>query len=246
MNAVGPVGQALLDEIRLRKFWKKVLRTERASIISYLPLREASGSVASDLSGNGRNGAYTNVTLGQPGIGDGWTSGLFDGSTSYVNWHSAALAAAFNGAEGALLICAKAANAGVWTDASTDRFVWLQEDGSNFVFQQKAGASNSVTLGYYAGAVGKEVTKSSFSPSGWFNLALTWSALGDEVGVYVNGVLEGPGLTGLGTWAGALASTTTIIGAQNTGVATPTNGFLAHCALWSKALTPAQVASLKV
>ena len=41
------------------------------SPIAYWPLWEAAGAVAEDISGNGFDGAYTGVTLGQTGIGDG-------------------------------------------------------------------------------------------------------------------------------------------------------------------------------
>ena len=66
--------------------------------IAYWPLSEASGTTIVDASGNARNGAYTAVTLGQAGIGDGRTSASFDGSTSFGDLYSASLAGAFNGA----------------------------------------------------------------------------------------------------------------------------------------------------
>jgi len=53
--------------------------------IAYWPMDEQSGTVAVDQSGNGRNGAYTAVTLGQPGMGDGRTAASFDASSAKVS-----------------------------------------------------------------------------------------------------------------------------------------------------------------
>jgi hypothetical protein len=62
-------------------------------------MTEPAGAISIDQSNNGRNGAYTGVTLGATGIGDGRTSATFDGATSYNNIYSAALNTAWNGAE---------------------------------------------------------------------------------------------------------------------------------------------------
>ena len=58
------------------------------SPIAYWPVNEAGGNDMFDQSGNGYDGTYTGVTLGQTGIGDGETiggfngnQGLFDGTT---------------------------------------------------------------------------------------------------------------------------------------------------------------------
>ncbi len=51
-----------------RQYFRKVLSHRP---IAYWPLWEASGSVAFDLAGNALHGAYTGVTLGQVGVGDG-------------------------------------------------------------------------------------------------------------------------------------------------------------------------------
>ena len=46
-----------------------------ADLLAYWPMSEASGSTGLDVSGNSRNGTYANITLGQPGIGDGTHQG---------------------------------------------------------------------------------------------------------------------------------------------------------------------------
>ena len=50
-----------------------------------------------DISGNGFDGAYTGVTLGQDGIGDGNTCPLFDGANDFLDFYSAGFSSAFNG-----------------------------------------------------------------------------------------------------------------------------------------------------
>ncbi|MFZ1060123.1 MAG: hypothetical protein WAP47_13125, partial [Candidatus Rokuibacteriota bacterium] len=195
-----PSTLALLDEVRLLKLYKKILRTERASLISFLPLWEASGSVAADLSGKGCTGAYVNVTLGQPGPGDGRPCAGFDGSTSYVDWYSAALAAAFNGAEGTVLIHGKVANAGVWADGATVyQAAYLAADNNNNVNLRHYPAN---TLGwiYAAGGTTKTVTLGSLSTLTFFSAAITWSASADKMIAYYNGAQAGVTQTGLGVW----------------------------------------------
>ena len=91
------------------------------SPIAYWPLWEADGSTAEDISGNGFDGAYVDVTLGADGIGDGRTCPLFDGAAGYMNAFSTGLRDAFNGAEGSFAIWAKVFNVGVWTDGNNNR-----------------------------------------------------------------------------------------------------------------------------
>jgi len=47
---------------------EKVLAIQRANMLAYWPLGEASGTVAADVSGNGRNGATSGATPGAEGI----------------------------------------------------------------------------------------------------------------------------------------------------------------------------------
>lgn len=192
------------------------------------------------------DGTHVGVTLGQPGIGDGRTCPFYDGATDYTNIYSAALAAAFNGAEGTALIWAKVADAGVWTDGVARRLVNLEVNGSNYMILHKP-SNNTLQAIYRAGAVSKSVSVGSLGARlGFISLGMTVSAAADEARVFIDGAQTGSTQTGLGAWAGTLFSWATVIGAAN---ATPTlgwHGWLGHAALWSKALTPAQVAALSV
>ena len=215
------------------------------SPIAYWPLSEPSGVVANDLMGLG-NGAYSNVTLGQTGIGDGRTSALFNGTTSYCNIYSAALASAFNGAAGTISIWAKVSGAGAWADGIHRVMLRLLADGNNYIDLAKSSAVNTLLVRYNSGAVLESVTPTSFSPTTFFQVALTWNKAADEMKVFVNGIQSGITQTGLGIWAGAPASTTSNIGSSSTTPAAVWAGYIAHPAIWTRALTPAEVATLAV
>lgn len=206
------------------------------------PMAETGGVVSLDATNNGRTGAYTGVTLAQPGIDDGRPAASFDGVTSYNNVYTASLAAAFSGAQGAIVIWGKVQSAGVWTDGINRRMILLQVDASNRIGLNKAVANNEIDYLYVAGGTSKSAGVTSFSPVGFFCIGLTWDKTGDALKFYVNGVQSGATATGLGVFAGALSSTQTIVGALNTGATAQVwNGFLAHAALFARAPSGAEM-----
>jgi hypothetical protein len=214
------------------------------SPIAYWVMGESSGSVAQDSSGNGRVGAYTAVTLGAAGIGDGRTSASYDGSTSFCNVHSAGLAAAFNGAEGTAAAWCRVSAAGVWTDATARRvFRLASATVGNRLEVYRTATNNQIEMDYVAGGTAKGATM-TLSPTTFFHVAITWSASGDAVKLYLNGVQQGATLTGLGIWAGTFSTTGNVIGANITTPLSVWSGTIAHVAVWASVLTGAQVASL--
>jgi hypothetical protein len=245
--AIGPalpiyIVSGILDVLA---YTSKVKAVAPGNLIAYWPLAESSGTAIQDESGNAYNGTYTAVTLGQTGIGDGRTSALFDGSTSRGNVYSAGFAGAFNNQEGTFAIWFRVAAVGVWTDGINRRLVRLAVDANNQVYINKSASNNALDLIYQAGGTAKGVSPATFAGNiGWNHLALTWSKSGDAVKAYVNGAQSGATATGLGVWAGALAATTTVLGAF---VTTPSNvfsGMLAHPAVWSTPLSAAQIAQI--
>lgn len=204
----------------------KITNLFGGSIVSYLPLSEPSGSVAYDIGGRGLNGAYSNVTLAQPGIGDGRTAASFDGSTSLIDWYSAGLAAAFSGTLGGAGIWAKVSAAGVWTDATARYLFNLQVDGNNILSVRKHTVNNTLRFTGLGGGVGN-VVDAVLSPTAWFHIGLSWNDTANRIDCYVNGVSVG-NTASLGTWAGALAATTTAIGSLNTTPGSVWSGLLAH------------------
>lgn len=228
-----------------RPYAAKLQNIFGSSIVSYLPLWDASGSVATDIGGRGLNGAYTAVTLGQTGIGDGRTAASFDGSTSFVNWYSAGLASAFNASEGTLMVWGKVSAAGVWSDTTVRYLSFFRVDGNNQVGLNKSATANRLTAVYAAGGTANLINITT-SPTAFFHFGITWSKAADQVIVYLNGAQQGATLTGLGTWVGALPSTGVTVGSQQTTPSNVWSGTLAHAVLLNRAATAAEFAAATV
>src|SRR3989337_1499094 len=197
----------MLDRIPLlykRNYYEKVKSIASGNLIAYWPLWEGSGDVAYDISGNGRNGAYTAVTLGSGGIGDGKTSALFDGSTSFCNVYSTSFVNAFNGAEGTISMWLQASSATVWAGASDLQILRFVADANNYTYNQFRAASDGLRCLYTAGATAKSVTLANVNSADWIHVAWTWSKTADQFIYYINGYQSGSNQTGLGTWAGTL------------------------------------------
>jgi len=222
------------------------LKVRNLAPIAYWPLAEASGSVATDESGNGRSGTYSNVTLGAVGIGDGRTAATFvPASNSLCNVYGASFAGAWNGAEGTFAAWAIVSGSGVWADATDRKIGIFLSTGSNFVQFRKTGTNNTLQGFYNANGVNKSVSFTT-STTAWFHIAIIWSASADQVKVYFNGAQQGTTQTGLGVYAGALSSTQTLLGCGSTTPANIWSGNLAHAAVWASALSAAQIATLAV
>lgn len=208
--------------------------------IAHWPLWDAVGATAvEELIGVG-NGTPTSITFGQDGIGDGRTSAGFDGAASEIDVQTAALAAAFNGAAGSVVVWGQVDNAGVWTDGTARDLVYLYADANNFIEINKSGANNTFLLSYKAGGTTKTATYSG-SPTTFDVWVITWDKAADQVKAFHNGSQIGATQTGLGVWAGALTSS--LIG-QSTTPGRIWSGLGAHVAVWTRALTPSEILSL--
>ena len=229
------------------QYYQKVLALDP---IAYWMLDEKSGAVAYDMvsgrAAGAQNGAHTAVTLAQSGVGDGRTSGSYDGATSYTNVYSATLAGAFNGAAGTVMIWAKVSAAGVWSDGTQRHAFTVRADLGNRVQIVRTTNNGELRFAYSAGGTAETVDLAGLSTTGWMNLAVTWSKADEEMRAYYNGVQTGATQINLGVWAGALAANTTVIGAATTTPGSEWSGTLAHCAIWDRAITPAAIADLAV
>jgi len=229
----------------LLAYANKVLSIEPANLIAYYPMWEKSGAIADNYEGTvARDGTYANVTLGQSGIGDGNTCPLFDGTNGYVDIYSASLATAFDGDEGTFMIWFKVFNAGVWTDGAERRINNLEVDGSNRIILRKDSGNNSMSFYHFGGGDNELITNSPYSPTGWVSVALTWSLSSDATKAYYAGSQVGGTQSGLSAWVGALQNGYTFIGADFPAVTRPWHGYLAHCGIWTKELTGAQILEL--
>lgn len=221
------------------------------SPIAYWRHTESSGTTADNFEGTAdRDGTFArNVTdMGtETGIGDGETSPTFDGSNDTNDVYSSSLNTAFNGSEGTLSIWIRASSQTIW-DSSTQRmFAQFRVDGNNQVFINHNSAIEEIAWRYFAGGTLESVLKDTISSTDWIHIAQTWSATAGADGefkAYFNGTQEGSTQTALGSFSGNLATTRCNVGAATTTPVQVWSGGVAHCALFTSALTGANITSL--
>lgn len=212
-----------------------VLSIQPDHLLGYWSGVEDSGTEAADLSGNDRDGVYSNVLLGQTGIGDTSTAPSYNGTNSHTDLYSASLAAAFNGQEGSTGAWIQM-DASIWTTSTARRIVTFQSDTSNRVILQKT-ASNTLSWTYQAGNVTEAFTR-TVATSEWVHIGLTWSKTANQAKMYFNGALVNTA-TNLGTYAAVpLDAARTLIGSSAPlSTAAVWLGKIAHVPLWDVALT---------
>ena len=227
-----------------RNYYLKLLSAKPANLIAYWPLWEASGSVANDFSGNARHGAYTGVTLGEIGIGDGRTCPWFDGiaQNDRVNVYSTGLASAVSFSEGSIMVWAKVNSAAVWTDAVNRIMFSLNSGGGESIYMDKLDAS-SIRFNYTGNGVTRNYALAGLSDIDWMCLAFTWSVANAECKCYKDGVLVQT-LLAPDPWTGSLWVDGANIGQVYVGAGNNWHGWLAHAAMWNTPLTETQVANL--
>lgn len=210
-----------------------------ANLVAYHKMDELSGAYAFDSSGQGNTGTYSGVVLSNA-LGFYKTQRrvpYFSGS--FINLYSVGYDDDFNDAEGAIGISAKSVPA-AWTDGNTHAMFRMLADDNNYTLLAKQ-ASNSVTYLYEANNVTKGQGVASQNSNGWQRFWITWSAGGDYLRYYRNGVLADTEQTGLGVWAGVLSATDAVIGAYNTSALAHWIGWLQDFTMLNRAITPAEV-----
>jgi hypothetical protein len=218
--------------------------------IAYWPLNETTGNAINCQINAAQEGTYTGVTLANGTAPDGSGAPLFDGASGWGNLQSATLAAAFSGPAGTLAFWYKPVNAGVWTDGTNDYLFRMGvAGGANYIYIRKNSTNNQMYYIYRAGGVNKSVTPGSLSFTAWRLVAITWDKTADQFKAYLYqvggaGGQIGTTQTGLGTWAGTPSFT--YLGSYDANPANPTNGWLAHVALWTSALSADTLAALAV
>ena len=125
-------------------------------------------------------------------------------------------------------------------ESAQDYVVRLAVDANNDIYIRKTGSS-AIQFAYIAASTSETYSESGMTSTDWINAAITWSSSVDQVKFFLDGAQVGSTQTGLGTWAGSLASTLCNIGASDNSGSDPWCGWLAHVALWDKVLTPNQV-----
>jgi len=200
-----------------------------ANLIAYWPLWETSGVIAEDISGNGRNAAY-GAGAAAPALADlpfHFVGKIphFDGG-DYINAYSAGFGGAFNKDEGFVSVWCRIDEA-AFQDIAYRKIFRFQTDTNNRVYIEKYG-TNTDALGfvYRSGGTASTIAPAQISAlwGGLYNLGITWSKSNDRVRAYINGAQVGTDQTGLGIWAGALASNACFIGAS----LAETENFIGH------------------
>lgn len=222
---------------------KRIQSIFGTDLLSHLIMGEASGTTAADASGNSRTGAYSGVTLGQPGMGDGNTCPTFDGTEDFVNWYTASLRSAFPGKEGGL-ICWVKISAAVWAEETTRYIARFYVDDPNLLYMSKPNVVDGLQFRYTAGGTAKTVTTYAYGGNeNWMCIVMTWSDAGDVLNIYVNGELAGTA-SGIGTWSGLPGSGNMAIGAYSTAATFSFLGSVANCSLINRLITAPEAASV--
>jgi len=222
-------------------YYQKVLRTQRANLLAYWPMWEASGAVGNDISGNARHGAYTGVDLGQPGMGDGHTCPWWDGVNDYLNVYSTSLRDAFNSDTGTVMIWCKVNDISVWADASARRAIIIKRDWSNYISLHKESGGSGFDFRYQSPGFEKNIYY-DVDDIGWFCAALTWDRGVNEIKAYIKGSQYGATQSGMAVWDGAIADAG--IGSRVTHPTDPWHGWLGPTAIWSIPLTQTEITRL--
>lgn len=225
------------------QYYQKVLALNP---IAYWMQDEKSGAVAYDMvaENEAQNGAYTGVTLAQPGIGDGRTSPLYDGANDFLNVQTATLAGRFSGVEGSIALWGRVANVGVWSDATARQLFYFQANVGSYIAAARAAAANNAIDVAHSGGGTFDSYRMTVGPTiDWFHICMTWDQPGDLIVYYLNGTQVSTDV-GIGVWAGALSIA--LIGAQNLAPTAVWSGYLAHYAVWDRELASGEVSTLAI
>ena len=238
-----------MPKAMLTAYAERILATESADLLAYWPLWEASGSVADNLEGTAaRDGAYTGVTLGEPGIGDGATCPWWDGANDYLDVYSVSLSDNFDGNEGTIFWWMKVTDADTWGDGQVRKLFLLSCGAStndDFVLCQKSSASGVLQFLYGPGVSYKIITADGITDTGWIPCAMTFTHEGSDLyKAYMYGEALAPTHSSLNNWTMSLVDGRCEIGAGANPPYQVWDGWLAHFAIWNKALSDAQIVAL--
>ena len=220
-------GRRWARKFGMGSYYNSVIKAFGSNLIGYWPLWEASGSTATDISGNGRNGAYTNVTLGQTGIGDGKTAAKFVTSPdSKMNPYSAGLASAANLDEGFVSLWLAIDAPELWADTNIYVSAFLTIDFTSGIVIRKVGANSLAVFRRKAAQVASIVLDCP-TTARWLHIGFAWSVAQGKEWAYINGVKKIPTTVALNAMAGSLAAAGTVFGSSS-GASNNWPGRLAH------------------
>ena len=237
---VGWVGSS---GITARTYRERVLAT---SPVAYWPMTEQGGTIAADATGNGYTGTYARnvATMGtESGPTLNQTAPTFDGTNDYMDGYSAGLSAAMGDmSAGTFAAWVRVASAGTWTDSTLRQIARITSAGSaDFIIVRKNSSANNWNFQHKGGATTKSTSPASNSSTDWIHVAFTWLEGGTTI-AYQNGVAISTSSSGVGAWSGSVSAA--YVGAASASPAEPWSGALAHTAIWTRALSPAEISTL--
>lgn len=206
-----------------------------SSISAYYPLKEETGSVATDVV-NAKNGSYSGVTLANKAGIDG-SMPFFDGTNDYVN--ISAMSSLFTPLKGSIMVKAQVSASSVWTDGATRVIARLLADGNNFVDILKPTSNNQLQFRFRAGGGTTASVTASITPTtNLFSVGITWERGSvNLMKAFYNGVQIGTSQSIAGIWSGAPAATTSCLGAATTAPTSPWKGWLGHAVFANRVAT---------
>lgn len=197
-------------------------------------------------------GASQNTTLGVAGpFGDRAVNFTGAAAPQYISIGSAALDAVFDGNTGSMIAWGR--YTGDWASTgdlvpATGYLIHLRyaTDGTYYMVigRSHPTAGNTVQFRRRAGNLIGEVSYTTDAPTGWFMMGFTWDTAAGQLKAYYNGQQIGLTVTdkGLDTWGAASVSDegTNVLGSGSL-ADQPWVGDVAHCYLWDRVLTPAEM-----
>ena len=230
--------------VRHRPYHEKNLAVRPSQCLAYWRMAETSGTTASDARGiTSAAGTYLVGVAHVAGANNqGGYAAYWDGAGSESLDVNAPLVSVFDGAEGAIFIRGRVSAAGTWVDSTNRYIVYLRADSNNYIRIYKTTNANTISFEYKAGGTSETAT-TTITTLDWFDLAITWSKSADTTRMFLDGVQVAT-TTGLGTWAGSLAATTSVIGASSAAGASGWSGYLADAMVFNKPLLPSEIAEL--
>ena len=230
---------------------QKMERTQSSSFVAVWPLDEESGTVAYDISPNGYNATSSGLlrsNLQRSFLApDGGKCAQFDGSASYINLYAAVTKEPTTIGSISVWVATPDANLSGTTKM---QIITLKYDASNYIDITFDATAYRFNGAYEAGGIDVSVNSNLQYNVGygaqWHHFALTWTAAGDALKFYIDGLQQGTTQDTLGTWTGAMASTTMVAGSSVTSGADWLKGWMARLGIWSVVLTGDEVADLAV
>lgn len=222
----------------------KLKSIQNANLVDLWALNDnpANAPVALDQVSPARNASFGNApALQAVRFVDGVNfEPYLNGAFQFVQVPTAPFDAVFNRSEGSILIWAYIDQSAL-DDSNYHLLFELAVDGLNFVWVGKGNAPNQFAWTWNGSAVQRQVILNGVMRSGWVPLVITWSATGNRVRGYYNGVQVGADQLFSAWGVGAL--TLTAIGTDG---ANHWRGSLGMASVWTKELTPAEVALASV